>query len=273
MGTSKSFGGPKGPQPLLPPWFDDGGVDGDDNSEIEPTPAIGKQPRIFNPEIAGATWSQARSSLTRYVSSPTRSNLRRAARAYSRAVGGSKGAARSAVSFKRTGARFLKFISGVSSKGLAATLELFGLAEIIGRSSDYAIAKIADKLAPQGDTLEDVDARKAFVDTMAELYTQYLSKSTDLKALESLKVEDIQLVFLSYVANYIFQRWLHALGISLEKKNVSPAKAIKLEKEIRAYVRAQVKYDFQSIDLLSMDESNAKAIINDILNTAYGCIQ
>ena len=99
MGTSKSYGGPQGPQPLLPPWAQN---PDDTNPPTRELPPQDSEPSVVlaTPSLQSlpGNWRAAKSSITRLVGNHSKTDIRRAATAHIRSHGGSQNAARSAVS-------------------------------------------------------------------------------------------------------------------------------------------------------------------------------
>jgi hypothetical protein len=126
MGTSASYSGPKGKNPLIPPWAETPGVsgattgadtaeasDGQDGTVVAPTPP---PQNIINPSTL-TPWNEVKMNFTQYAKSSGFSSpryARQVARSFVRAQGGASNAAMSS----RKGRSVAQNIGGVFT-GLA----------------------------------------------------------------------------------------------------------------------------------------------------------
>src|SRR3989338_7671780 len=101
MGTSKSYSGPSGKNPLIPPWAE---VDVEGNlqeSPIESDPSIPNTDQNNNPSIPNIpnleSWGNVKGNFTRYASRSSSSGYggRRTMRSFVRAQGGARMASNS----------------------------------------------------------------------------------------------------------------------------------------------------------------------------------
>ena len=276
MGTSKSYGGPQGPQPLLPPWAQN---PDDTNPPTRELPPQDSEPSVVlaTPSLQSlpGNWRAAKSSITRLVGNHSKTDIRRAATAHIRSHGGSQNAARSAVSIGHSSRMLAAFIGDVSRKGLDSTLRSIGLQECIGKSTEFVLAKVLDYLAPSGDTNEEADARRAILDTLSELYDRLDLSIDGLSKLNALSENDLKSALLTCIGSYIFVRWIQELGISIESKKISESQALSLEREMKAYIKERVAYDFGSRSLTDMDflSKEGRLLVDNILLTAYQLIE
>lgn len=290
MGTSSSYGGPTGTNPLLPDWAqpdtpastpDDTAVDGDGNGEGEKDspdsqstdqPAGGTQP----PQTPTVNFRGAKSSMTRFVSGGEgNGNVGRVGRNYVAARGGSRRSAQAATSGRSSTARLGSFLSSVASQGVAAAAREFGLGELAGRSAYEVFAAIANRLAPSGATLEEAAARHAVDDALLGLYRKYDLENTDLLSLDQMDGEAIRDAVESSVSAYIYHRWLQELGDRIEENAVTADQAVRLEREVREYVEQTVRLDLRNIDALTLDwnGNEGRRIVERIYQEAYGLIE
>jgi hypothetical protein len=87
--------------------------------------------------------------------------------------------------------------------------------------------------------------------------------------------EQVQNAVEEFVAGYIYKRWLQELGSRIENKAVSESEAIKLETEVKFYVRDSVKLELDSKDPLLIDWNGAEGeqIIDSLYEEAYSLIE
>lgn len=303
MGTSTSNGGPKDKIPLLPDWAlpppeegeppienekspdeptdqedDDGGdgqeEDGDGggatDNEVE-TDADAEQQA---PSLEKSSWRSARMLLGKVAKSgDRRAAYRKAAQSYVSARGGSRGATQTSPSGRNATARIGGFFADVARRGLNAALESLNLDSVVGKDANTVFAAISNALSPSGDSPEQAVAREAVNDVLADIYEQFVGEDGDLSRLNALKGEDVARFVIESVSAYIYRRWLQDLGKQIEKKTISPAQAVGLEREARLFVKDAVNFDFRSVDPLSVDwRSDGGSIVERIYSQAYSLL-
>lgn len=304
MGTSKSYGGPGDRTPLLPSWAQplasavDPGVIPDDpsqqqapgestqgsagmetptstdipgsNDEVprDSTPAAQSGPPAV-PGGALAPWRAAKVSLGKTVSGGSRRDYAAAASGYVRARGGSRQAARSARSGRASVVALGGFLTGVVTRGADATLRALGLGAFVGENVTVAFAAIANVLAPAGASLEEAAARVAIMDVLERFYA--LLEDGGLQRLESLTQADLRQAIKDSVGAYIYHRWLQELGRQIEVKAISASHAVRLEREVQAYVRALVDLNLATLDPLNVawDGDEGDLFVEQIYQEAY----
>lgn len=276
MGTSKSNSGPKGKMPLLPPWApppedNPQQESSDDNLDDQNEQENNNQSNKEKPQALTSSFSNARRNLTKYVKSRSRQNFNNAASSYVNSYGGANNIAQTALSGKSSGIRFSDFISGVANQGINSTLKSYGLSDCIGESAEYVLTKIADVIAPAGGVNEEAAAREAIIDVLAFLYENFELNNKEITELDSISKSNFELVIKEYVSSYIFNRWLHELGLKFEEKAPSTHELVDIEIEAKAYIKEAVKLDLSKINLLEIDfnSGRGKEIIDDIFKEAY----
>lgn len=292
MGTSASNGGPKKNTALLPTWAtnpdsgDIGQNEGDsagnnDNSETEkPDNADvnnNQAEKILNSDTSAITgnWAAAKGALSRYAKGTGGSSLGKAASSYVRTLGGSSKATKASAKGISTGGIYVNFISGVSSNGFQETLRQYGLADCIGKSSEEVLAKIADRIAPIGSTNDEAIARNAVLISLDALYEKLLNEGKDIDALGSLDEETLKDSVEEFVSTYIFKKWVYEVGLAIEKNELTEKEAIDLEKEIKVFVRDEVKSSLKDKDIIKLNLSagEGKKMIENIFELAYSTIE
>lgn len=285
MGTSSSYGGPTGNNPLLPPWaqpnspppLPPGGV----------TPPVPVQPaptQIPTPPTAPASptaapqfnFRRAKVAMTRFVTGGGgRQGVSRAAKAYVGARGGSRGSARAATAGRAATQNFGSFLSSVASRGAEAALRDLGLSSFAGKPAAQVLAEIANRLAPNGATLEEAAARRAMDDALFSLYERYDLEDGNLSRLEAMDASAIREAVQESICSYIFHRWLQELGDRIEQKAVSADQAVGLEREVRDYVRDAVKLDLSQVDVLTMDWKSpaGSGLVERVFQEAYSLLE
>lgn len=279
MGTSKSNAGPKNHSPLLPPWapkppsLPSNPLNPDDEANNDNQPEENDSKEGETPVLENL--QKARRDLTNYTKTKTRQSFKKAARSYVNTYGGGRRASKTATSGKSTGGIFAGFLSNVANQGIRETLNSLGLEKYTGEPIDFILTKIADIIAPSSITNEEAAAREAILDTLEYIYETYEMEGKELTDLDSLQKEDMELAIKEYVSSYIFNRWLHELGIKVEEHATSIRDVIKIEKEGKLYIKEAVNLDFSKFNILKVNfnSKQGKKIIDNIFDEAYILIE
>lgn len=284
MGTSSSYGGPIGRNPLLPPWADAGGNaepdreapgSGDglphDSGEL-PTQVVPPTPRAI--AVPSVSWSGPKGIVTRIANGSTSSSFRSASRSYVRAHGGSRTAARSASSGRTTTARLGGFLAGVVSIGVAGAARALGLSDLVGLDAQSLLAAFIDLLAPAGALLEEAIARKALIETMSELFERYNVETEGPAALDHIGQVGMREVIVLSVTNYVNERFQQELVNCVERGSVSERDANELIDEAKEFIAGVVEIDLEGVDLVAFDweGEEGRRFVEDIYQTAYSLL-
>jgi hypothetical protein len=213
--------------------------------------------------------------MSRFASTGGRSSLTNAGRAYVGAKGGRRAAAQAASSGKAVATRVGGFLSTVARTGIRAALHEIGLGYMVGRSAPEVLAALLDVLAPSGATLQEAAARKAVDDVLEKLYEDYIAKTGDLTALDSLGAKNVAEAIEASVAGYIYNLWLDELGLRIETYAISPLKAVSLERDVKEYVKERVRLELGDNDPVSIDwnGTDGRNIIDTVFQEAYGFLE
>lgn len=257
MGTSSSYGGPRGPGGLLPPWLDD------DSLLPEPDPTL-PQPSWRGPKVILGR-------LARNGGTPSPAGLRSLGRSYVRASGGSARAAAGASAGRAMTGRLAAFVSGIASDGVAATLARFGLERLIGADAGTVIATLTDWLGQDGALLEGVAARDAAIRTLNDLAERCALNEEGVDGFARLDAGDLIGVIELSIANYLDARLQRDLIRQIERGTVSDAEAVRLMGEIRAFILADVRLTLDVPDPLAIDwqGTEGRAIVRQLYARAY----
>lgn len=278
MGTSKSYGGPKRLDPLLPPWADE-------PLELPPAldpdaPAADPPP---SPEVPGGLpepWDEPR----RLVGKLARSGLRgRAARGRLRditsgavrALGGASQATRSSRAGRSTALALGSFLGTVAARGVAEAARRFGVTEFLGQGVEALLAGLAGVLAPDAALMEDAIAAEALQETLAALFDEYGANEAGIGALDRLDEAGARRTMERYLEEYIFRRVLHAFSERLEASAPTGERYAQVEADLRDYVRTAVEVDFGAADLRSLDwqSRSARALVDRIFEEGYRMLE
>jgi len=211
--------------------------------------------------------------MRRCASASSRISIERAAASYVSTLGGGRRAARRSSAGISATAKLGQFLGGVAAHGVEQTLRDFNLGGLAGRSAQEVIAAVFEALAPSGASLEDAAARQA-VDDVIELFDQYIKEGRDLTPLEAMDLAAVRDALCLSVQLYIFERWLQELGRSYESGALSASDAVKLERDVKAYIQERVILDFEGIDLAThWGSSEVLQQIEAIYETAYSMLE
>ncbi len=248
MGTSASSTGPNNKSPLLPPWAEQGepvqvgtgdggnqdGEDGQQELEGKESPSEidngkvqaqipGPVPNIPSPNrLTGA-----RRSFGEYAKPDgNSSNLRGSLKKYSSRSGGGSGTSRRLASGITAGSGLLGMMQGDSVNANGRTLSL---SELNGLSTDQAIDRISEHLAPENGDADSV--RLALDFALAEVLPE--EDAFD----ESMFTDDvIQEAISCYLTDLIFQDVVNGMGKAWFHAE-HPSKHHRMEEELRDLIK------------------------------------
>lgn len=302
MGTQASPKGPRDKQELLPDWalrpelpVPGSGPDAPPPSDPSPTPDSQPPPTGAPPPAAAPPspdappaavppaapeplprWTLAKKSLGAYARTGggggrARRLLKRSARRYVAARGGASRAARASTGGRAATAALGSFLSDVAGRGLRRALDALGLAGLAGNDAQTVLAAIENALAPPGASREDAAARKAVGVALDEIYQRFGAGEAPLDALDKMSPQDIRDALTTSVAEYIYARWLSELGRRLEERAVSAEAAVRLERDIHAYLRETVALDLKGRDPLKVEWNGeeGRALIEGLYEEAF----
>lgn len=293
MGTSSSNSGPKDKTPLLPKWAQGGGQGAAPGSPGPPPPAPGAdkpspQPRIPDanaeevqaqqgapaalPKLSGTPWKLARRAMTAAAKAgATAAGLTSAGRRYVVAKGGARKASTAATAGRATTARIGNFVSDIASRGFAEAARAIGLQRTVGQKADVVLAEVINAIAPTGTNNDEAIARRAASETLRELFEKHAVEQAGLDALNAMTPADVTDTIELSVAAYVYERWLFDLSQKIEQNAVSEADAVKLERDVKDFVKGLVKLKLNGNQALQLDWKGAegKKFVQDIYEAAY----
>lgn len=295
MGTSASNSGPSDKTPLLPDWAQGGeaphlagpppeappgGGAPDQDGSNSPTQA----PEAAAPAGADGTpahassrgpWSLAKRAMTSVASGGggTR-RLSVAGRRYVKAKGGAKSATASSGAGRATTADLGGFLSGIATRGVAQAAQSLGLQAVVGQRADLVLAAVIDAIAPAGTTNDEAIARRAASETLRELFDKFGVEQNGLEALDAMNAADVTDAVELSVSAYVYQRWLFDLSLKIEEHAVSETEAVRLERDVKVFVKGLVKLKLNGAEAINLDWKGAqgKAFVQEVYEAAYGLL-
>lgn len=279
MGTSASGTGPKGKTPLLPSWAispdnsPEEEQNNENNQEAEDTPNV--ESDSVSDIVPSQKLTGTKSILTRISNKGRGSSFKTFAKSYIKASGGSKAVTKASIAGINVGKSYIGFLSSVTKDGYNETLQKYDLSDCIGKSSEEVMSKIADRIAPTGSTNDEAIARAAVMIAFDRLYEKILDSGKDIESLDNIDSEILSDTVIEFVSAYIFKKWVYEAGIALERNDLSENEAIKLEDEMRFFIKDEVKSGFKKTDISKIDlaQGHGRKLIEDIFELAYSTLE
>lgn len=186
--------------------------------------------------------------------------------AYVAAHGGSRAAAGSYPAAQRVAQALGGFLASVARQGLDATLVERGLGDLVGQSPGVVLAGIIDALAGPNRTLDEADARAALIAVLAQELPDPgapLDAATIADLIEALLVE------------CVFQHMLQELGIQISNGALTATEAVRVERDLHAYVVAQANLEMGGVEALEIDWEGAEGrdLMAHLLTSAYAQLE
>ena len=289
MGTSNSYGGPKDSSFLLPSWArQDSDIDNSSNDNNISMDDEEEQNIPENDDLNGQgkrnpnntsqppkNWKNAKNVMSRYASKGSgHGGPAKAGKAYIRAEGGAKKATQSVKSGKTTARRLAAFFTTTARSDISQGLNSIGLSHLIGKDVDTVFSELIDALLDNGVNFDENIAREVMDDALGFFYEQ-CSENKNFESIEHITPEQLKRTIENFVSGYIYKRWLQKLGKCIERGAVSEDEAVKLEAEVKIYVRDLVNLELDSKDIFSIDWNGdeGKQVIDSIYEDAYSLIE
>lgn len=271
MGTSKSYTGPVGRNPLLPPGAPPP-LDGD--PDVPPIPELDSLPQ----------WGPVKAAMSRLASSghhgaDAAQGVAAVGSRYVQAQGGARGAARAATAGRRGAVALGRFLADVAAGGVSEALRAFSIASFAGQPIEILLEALVEALAPTGIGIEEEVARRAMAQTLDDLLERCIDAegSIDLDRLsETLSME----VLVDYLAHYIDERLMQALSDRNEVKSNGASEAVATEEDIRQYIRDTVRFDLDELadggttaDAIDWSGPQGRAFVDRIFIQAHSLLE
>ena len=286
MGTSKSFGGPTGSNPLLPPWAppldpgpetEDGNADGDNAGEEE---GNGGQNTHAPPLTEPPQWRGVLAQARRLASGgatgdSARTRARSAVKKYVRNRGGARTAAQGSVAARSTGPRIGRFLSDVARYGVEQALQNLNLSDYVGRSAGDLLNGLADALLPRPNSPDDAAANHAGLQAFYDLLQQYDAHEQGIDALDALDVEGVRHALEHFIARYITASSISTLSQRVEDGSSTADRCDEILREVRSVIVEVVRWDLSGRDVLEIDWSGPEGsqLIDRQLLHAYELLE
>lgn len=262
MGTSASTKGPKGTNPLVAPWAEEGNnvtisgvggvIDIDNQSSAElsaPTARV---------QIHQNRFSESRLAFGRYAKSGALGDLRKALKAYRKgATGGGGGAAKRLANGITAGTGLFGLLTGNQVTNSRGVLDL---ASLKGLSTDQAIDKVLEHLVPEN---ADSDLVRVAMNTAMGEVLESVDSFDDLV----FDGDTISQLFSAYLTELVFQQLVIDMGSAWQKLE-SAIRQVEMENQLRELIKViaddemdkACNSDIKSISVAQFSELQAKVI-------------
>ena len=187
------------------------------------------------------------------------------------AKGGANKAATSSGAGRATTVGLGGFLSNVATGGVAQAAQSLGLQTVVGQRAKTVLAAVLDAIAPAGTTNDSAIARRAASETLRELFEKYGVEQGGIEALNAMKAADVADAVELSVAAFVYQRWLFDLSLKIEEHAMSEAQAIRLERDVKGFVKGLVKLKLNGAQAINLDWNGAagRAFVQDTYEAAY----
>ena len=251
MGTSSLYGGPK-KTVLLPsdynpddmPEQDDSSntnsegtdtssdnTDDNESNQEQPDEERSTDYQITHSVQPKVSWGTARGSMKKAMNERRGSNVKRAIRNYTKALGGHTNATRQSAKVRKTAFGIYSYFSGTPN-AIRKRLEDAGV-RFEGRPTKDIFNDICRLIAPVPNDLEDSLANMALQKTVADVAAD---DSIDLNLMESFNEELLQRLVGGLMKHYIFDKLIMQSAQTALKNCESTSSLRELEKEIKLYI-------------------------------------
>lgn len=282
MGTSKSSDGPKGLNPLLPPWAPDldpapepadgnGDDPADNGGDQDASPPTLTDP----PRWAGLLGQTKRLASGGATGSSAKRRARNVARKYVKSRGGARKAAQGSVAGRSAGPRIGGFLADVARYGVDQALRNLKLDAYLGGSAEDLLLGLAERLLPSPNSPDEAAANEAGLKAFYDLLEKYEALDQGINALDALDGEGIQHALEYFIAHYITADLLSRLSQRVEDGSSTVERCDEILSEIRAVILETVRLDFRGRDVLAIDwnATEGRQFIDRQLLNAYTLLE
>lgn len=283
MGTSNTYAGPAGGNPLIPSWLDASPIDGSpepvpnpDESDGNKTPDNSPQDnqpstQPVKPALPPANFQTARGSLSRYINSGgnNRQALGRAISNYvAKSSGGSSVATTRMGSSRAAAGRLLGFLADAQTRGVDQALRNLDLGSLIGKSATDIFFGLADYICPSDGAIDAGIARDAYAETVAEIL------EAGVTSLDALSIEQVGIAFEAFMANSIFTRLCNDIGAGVVQLPKDPREAVSIQGQIKEFLRGSVRDALAQtlIDMKTVSQGDTRKMADSLYARAFSIL-
>jgi hypothetical protein len=146
----------------------------------------------------------------------------------------------------------LGLFRGIQRNGIETTLRRLNLRDLVGRPLTDVFLGLTDIICPDGGSIDEGIARDAWIETVAVLEELGVAEA-------NLTTEQMQEIFLAFVAHTIEARLFQDIGVNGIQIAADLSAIEAFEAQLRSYVRRSVRDSFTS-DLANLPQFSDKQI-------------
>lgn len=237
MGTSNLYKGPKGSS-LLPADYTDESDEQpmaapDSEAPVEDQPENDEPAEEENPEQEEqprVTWTQAKRTYSSQIGKRT-PDVKGVAKAYTKASGGYKHAAKTSGSSKQVARGIITFFSGTPD-AIRQRLEQVGIV-FEGRSTQEIFNDIYSHLCTGASSREDALADKALSQTFSELFESELMNE---QGLDIFNPKLLEFMVSHFITNSIYYKLLNEVSFGELTGDKSNADIARIEDDLKTFI-------------------------------------
>ncbi len=286
MGTSGSSSGSGSNTPLVPSWLD--GADtsplpGGDGSQALPGEGADDQGQPpadqsndvrapLPPAAQPERFRSARTNFSRFAGSggSDGSALRRAVRDYVRSgTGGSGNAARRMGPSRTAASKMLGVFWGIQRDGAQETLRRLNLENLSGGGVQEVFIGLTEVICHDGGPIDEAIARDAWLETIATL------DQFGINDLDALSTEQIQEIFLSFIAHTVEARLYQEIGVNgfTFAEDLDDIRGF--DEQFRDYIERSVRDSFAEdlTQLSGMSDQQVREVVDSTYRDAWDLLQ
>lgn len=241
MGTSSSYKGTRGSNPLIPSWLQgemSPSQEPPSSEPSQPTNSDQVQPNIpLPPPVLGDPnrFRAARRYFSQAFHSGDRSYLRRAVSDYvSKGLGGSRSATKRLTTSTRAVSGVFGFVQDVRDRGFQEAAVAIGIGDLTGIPLSAAVAKLMEVFCPPGGGVDDSIARRSWNQTLLETVEQGV---TDFSVLTT---DEWSFMVESFIAHSIESRIYSDIGTGSIDCGSNVQEIDRLQQELHGLVAGAV---------------------------------
>lgn len=282
MGTSSIFNGPI--NPLLPADYNDVSSDSDDSSQTndgldmdtnneqsETNEIDNDEPgNLEHPGQPAYRWKDAKTEMTNYVKGKT-SDRGKIMNRYVSAAGGSRQISRLSSAGRTTAIGIGRLIQDFKNNGVESTLERLQI-DCVGKGAKAVLSELVNVISQKADSKEDIIARGAASEVIAEMYKIVEENGGDIEALRQIDEVAFRNILEIFMSEYIFRKVMNDLQSRFEKYENDPREAVKKEQELKDYIKVKVELRIKELRPETYDYKS-RSIFNEIEKLFVKCFQ
>lgn len=217
-----------------------------------------------------SSWKDLKSSLSKFLSKNSGSTKRILSN-YIKCLGGDDSAISKSKAGYISGGYLIDFINLLRESGVEKALESFDI-DYKGKSFDFILSELINKLSPETTSKEDCVARTAMNDTLSELYDYIEENNISLDELNNINEKIIAKMLIIFFSSYVFNKFMADLESRFDRSKEDYNKLVEKESDIRSLIDSVVDISVNKINFSEKIE-NPQELAKKILKDCYGYLE